>query len=83
MTMNFLCAYFCLYIIFIVVFSSLLLRKYFSQVALSAIVRKVHLLEVCQKLYEDTKALLLHLPPLDDDNRIKEEVMFCLFISTM
>lgn len=48
----------------------------FFQVALSAIVRKVHLLEVCQKLHEDTRALLLHLPPLDDDNRIKEEVIY-------
>ncbi|XP_042220163.1 protein virilizer-like isoform X2 [Homarus americanus] len=45
-----------------------------AKVALSAIVRKVHLLEICHQLSEDTKSLIKHLPPFEDDTKGKEEL---------
>ncbi|XP_068224412.1 protein virilizer isoform X3 [Palaemon carinicauda] len=45
-----------------------------AKVALSAIVRKVHIFEVCQNLMESTKMLLNHLPNLEEELKGNEEL---------
>nr|XP_045603952.1 protein virilizer homolog [Procambarus clarkii] len=45
-----------------------------AKVALSAIIRKVHLLDVCHQLSENTNRLVKHLPPIEEDTKCKEEL---------